>query len=86
MYEISAPNFDDLYPHSELATSIEDVIPALTQFLGIRVDARFSVIDLCCGTGRALRAFATKCPNALLCGVDTTACDDPGAVVSGVTG
>jgi SAM-dependent methyltransferase len=68
MYEALAPVYDHIYPHEELLKAFSTAMPALLDRLGTK--SRLRVLDLCCGTGRALSLFADM-PQAELHGVDS---------------
>src|SRR4051812_15597557 len=67
MYHALAPYYDHIYPHEEFAAAFLDALPAIREHLGQQ--DQFRVLDLCCGTGRALSLFAGQ-SGAKLYGVD----------------
>jgi SAM-dependent methyltransferase len=67
MYHTLAPYFDDIFPHKEFATAFSDAVPVISQYLDQQEPVR--ILDLCCGTGRALGLFAGVA-GARLYGVD----------------
>ncbi len=67
MYRAVEQYFDLIYPHDDFARAFAPAMPDLINRLGRSSDLR--VLDLCCGTGRALRPFRDL-PGAMLTGAD----------------
>jgi SAM-dependent methyltransferase len=67
MYQAIEPYFDLIYPHEAFAQAFAPAMPFVINHLGGNSNLR--VLDLCCGTGRALGPFFDM-PGVTICGVD----------------
>jgi SAM-dependent methyltransferase len=70
MYQAVEPYFDLIYPHEAFARAFASAVPVVINHLGKSADLR--ILDLCCGTGRALGPFS-RLPGATVWGVDQSA-------------
>jgi SAM-dependent methyltransferase len=67
-YAAIGPHFDSIYPAGELACAFRSAIPGIRAHFGNKLE--LGILDLCCGTGRGLKALAGAFPDAKLLGID----------------
>jgi SAM-dependent methyltransferase len=67
MYDALGRYFDLIYPHDEFARAFSGAVRAIHKRLGKNNGLR--IVDLCCGTGRTLSAFAGARVGTF-CGID----------------
>jgi SAM-dependent methyltransferase len=69
-YPALEPIWDYIYPHEPLANAMAQAVATIKGHVGKQVGLR--ILDLCCGTGRALAAFASPRDKPHILGVDAS--------------